>query len=549
MVPVTRSYTALWLTLGVLSFALLPSAAQDHPHLQQKGSAPQLVVDDEPFLMLGGELGNSSASSLDYTEPIWPKMDRMNLNTVLAPVYWELIEPTEGVFDFTLVDGLIEQARAHDMKLVLLWFGSWKNSMSSYVPAWVKRNQERFPRAQRRDGTGMEILSPFSDPNVEADARAFTALMQHLREVDGEPHTVVMVQIENEIGMIPEARDHREVADRQYKSEVPDRLLNYLEGHRETLRPSLKKQWASQGSRTAGTWADVFGEGEQTEELFTAWHFARYVEQVASAGENAYDLPMYVNAALIRPGESPGEYPSGGPLPHLIDVWRAAAPTLDFLAPDIYFPNFSEWTQRFEVSGNPLFIPEAGRAHDATSGANAVYTFGAHDALGYSPFSIEDASPDGSLAEAYAMLHKLAPLITEHQGTDTMAGVRPPLDFDGTLQETSQTIPLGDYVFDVTFVDPWTSREEQDIKTHGGLIIRTGDDQFFVAGSGITITFDVRDSDVARAGIARIEEGQFVEGEWERERVLNGDQSHQGRHLRIPPDHFGIQRLELYRYE
>lgn len=549
MAMFARSCIALGLTVGLLPLALLPSMAQDHPHLQEKGSATQLMVDEEPFLMLGGELGNSSASSLDYMEPIWPKVDRMNLNTVLVPVYWELIEPREGTFDFTLLDGLIGQARAHDMKLVLLRFGSWKNSMSSYVPTWVKRNQERFPRAEREDGSGMEILSPFREANVEADARAFTALMQHLREVDGEQHTVVMVQIENEIGMIPEARDHRDSADRLYQSDVPDRLLNYLDAHREALRPSLKKQWAVQGSRTSGTWEEVFGKREQTEELLTAWHFARYVERVASAGEEAYDLPLYVNAALSEPGEGPGEYPSGGPLSHLIDVWRAGAPTLDFLAPDIYFSNFSEWTQRFEVSDNPLFIPEAGRAHEATSGANAVYTFGAHDALGYSPFSIEDAPVDGPLPEAYDVLHQLAPLIKKHQGTDTMAGVRAPLHFDGTLQKTSQTVRLGDYVFDITFVDPWTPREEQNVKAHGGLIIQTGNDAFFVAGSGVTITFDVRGSDAVRAGIAWIEEGQFVDGKWERGRVLNGDQSHQGRHLRIPPDHFGIQRLKLYRYE
>ncbi|HKP11717.1 MAG TPA: beta-galactosidase, partial [Blastocatellia bacterium] len=179
---------------------------QTLPHLRKRGAATQLVVDGKPFLILGGELGNSSSSSLEYMRPIWQKLVALHLNTVLVPVYWELIEPTEGHFDFSLVDGLIKEARAHQLRLVPLWFGSWKNSMSCYAPAWVKTDPKRFPRSQDKTGRGMEILSPFSEENVEADARAFAAFMRHLREVDGQDHTVIMVQVENEIGMIPDSR-------------------------------------------------------------------------------------------------------------------------------------------------------------------------------------------------------------------------------------------------------------------------------------------------------------------------------------------------------
>lgn len=536
--------------LTVLFYLLLVhvAAAQDLPHLRAQGDAVQLVVDGEPFLILGGELGNSSASSLTYMDPIWPKLADLNLNTVLAPVYWELVEPEEGQFDFTLVDGLIEQARAHDMRLVLLWFGSWKNSMASYVPDWVKRDHERFPRAERSDGSAMEMLSAFSEANVAADARAFEALMRHLRAVDGDEHTVIMVQVENEVGMIPEARDHSTAADAAYASEVPERLMEYLQAHRETLAPPLRERWAANGYRTAGTWEEVFGEGVYTEELFTAWHYARYVDRVAAAGQAVYSLPMYVNAALIRPDERPGEYPSGGPLPHLVDLWRAGAPSIDFLAPDIYFPNFVEWVQRYDRVGKAVFIPEAGRAGWPTSASNAFYAFGEHDAMGYSPFSIEDAPEGGPLAQAYAVLHQLNPLILKHQGRGTMAGVRPPVAFDGTVDAAPQEIVLGDYVFEVSFVDPWTPREDQQLATHGGLIIALSDDEFIVAGTGLTITFAPYGPGAPQAGILRIEEGQFVDGEWRRGRVLNGDQSHQGRHLRLPPGEFGIQRVELYRY-
>ncbi|MGH8187700.1 MAG: beta-galactosidase, partial [Steroidobacteraceae bacterium] len=334
--------------VSLLAVCTAASQAPDSiPHLRAKGSTRQLIVGGAPYLILGGELGNSTASDLEYLKQFWPLLDTLNLNTVLAPVSWELIEPAEGRFDFKSVDGLLAQARAHEKRLVLLWFGAWKNSMSSYVPAWVKRDQARFPRSQMPNGSGMEILSPFSTANRDADARAFAALMAHLRRTVARQQTVVMVQVENEIGMIPHARDYSDTADELFNSPVPKALLDYLAGHRERLAAPLRERWRSHGERTQGTWVEVFGSGPATEELFMAWHFAVYVEAVTAAGKKAYPLPMFVNAALIRPGRQPGEYPSAGPLPHLIDVWRAGAPSIDFLAPDIYFPNFVEWARAY----------------------------------------------------------------------------------------------------------------------------------------------------------------------------------------------------------
>ena len=359
------------------------------PHLRQQGTATQLVVDGRPFLVRGGELGNSSSSSLEYMRPVWPKLAALKLNTVVIPVYWELIEPAEGRFDFRLVDGLLQAARQHGLRLVPLWFASWKNSMSCYAPAWVKTNQQRFPRAEDRAGRGMEILSPFSRENMEADARAFAAFMRHLGEVDGREHTVVMVQVENEIGMIPDSRDRSPAADKLFAGPVPPELMSYLQRHRETLMPELRAAWAADGSKTRGTWEEVFGRGPATDEIFMAWHFARYTNRVTELGKAEYKLPMFVNAALIRPGYQPGQYPSAGPLPHLMDVWRAAAPQIDFLSPDIYFPNFIEWTRKYEQSGNPLFIPEVQLG--PLNAVQALYVFGQHDAIGFSPFSIESS--------------------------------------------------------------------------------------------------------------------------------------------------------------
>jgi beta-galactosidase GanA len=517
------------------------------PHLRKQGTATQLVVGGKPFLVLGGELGNSSSSSIDYMRPIWPKLVALNLNTVVIPVYWELIEPTEGRFDFGLVDEMIREARQHKLRLVPLWFASWKNSMSCYAPAWVKKDQQRFPRAQDKTGRGMEILSPFSKENVDADARAFAAFMRHLHEVDANDHTVIMVQVENEIGMIPDSRDRSASANKLFSGPVPTELMSYLERHRETLIPEFRVLWTDAGLKTRGSWEEIFGPGLQTDEIFMAWHFARYVNRIAALGKAEYKLPMFVNAALIRPGALPGQYPSAGPLPHLMDVWRAGAPQIDFLSPDIYFPNLAEWVRKYHRSGNPVFIPEVGLG--PVNAVQALYTFGQHDAIGFSPFSIESAAEPASslLAASYDVLAQLTPLILEHQGKGEMAGMLP----EGGEQRAPQRVLLGGYILDVAYErpsPPAVPGSQTPEAIAGGLVIATGPDEFVIAGTGMVITFAANTPGDPIVGILSAYEGKYVNGQWSPGRLLNGDQTNQGRHLRFVPGRFDIQRVKLYRY-
>ena len=525
------------------------ASAADIPHLQKHGAATQLIVGGEPFLILGGELGNSTSSSREYLAPYWATLTTMHLNTVLAPVSWELIEPDEGRFDFSLVDGLVRDARASGLRLVLLWFGSYKNSMSSYVPAWVKRRQDRFPRAESADGVSQEILSAFSENNWMADAAAFEAMMAHLRDIDARQNTVIMVQVENEVGMLPSAREHGTDADRQFAAQVPPGLMAYLAANRADLVPGLRKLWEANGPVSDGDWNAVFGDGHAAEEIFTAWHYARYVEKVAAAGKSAYALPMFVNGAQNRPGKLPGEYPSGGPLPHLLDVWKAGAPTIDFMSPDIYFANFGEIVAGYVRPGNPLFIPEANRAGRAESGAEAFFAIGRYDALGLSPFSIESIPEEGMsrLAGAYDVLRQLAPLILANQGTGRTTGMTPKIAYDGSVDDSPQTVTLGEYDFEVSYVDPWVPKSEQTIPAHGGLIVQTGREQYFFAGSGLTITASPTGPGIA--GIDSAWEGRFEDGKWIAGRLMNGDQTHQGRHVRLEPDRFSIQKVTFYRYE
>jgi beta-galactosidase GanA len=312
------------------------------------------------------------------------------------------------------------------------------------------------------------------------------------------------------------------------------------------------------GAKRAGTWKEVFGDGAAGEEIFMAWHYARFTQQVAAAGKAEYALPMFVNAALIRPGYQPGQYPSAGPLPHLFDIWRAGAPAIDFLSPDIYFPAFVEWTRRYARNGNPLFIPEALRSPEAA--VNGLYAFAAHDAIGFSPFAIESiGEPSASLLGASNdLIAQLTPLILEHQGKDTMAGL---------LQEApenpaGQQLRLNDYVLNVTFergappsladganpgASPTASTSGRAPTPAGGLVMATAPNDVLFAGMGVVVTFAPSDPS-AQAGILSVEEGRFVEGKWQNVRWLNGDQTHQGRHLRLEPGRFTIQRIKLYRY-
>jgi beta-galactosidase GanA len=540
---------ALALTAALFGAAGAKAAS---PQLVKHGTATQLVVGGRPMLLIAGELGNSSASSAAFMAPHWARLKAMHLNTVVAPVSWELIEPDAGRFDWSSVDDLIAQARAHDLKLVLLWFGAWKNSMSTYPPSWVKRDQARFPRAQLADGQGVEILSAFSPAVLDADSRAYAALLAHLKAVDGDKNTVVMVQVENEIGMLPVARDHSAAANAAFKAPVPKALVRYLVEHRATLEPELKALWETNGAKTTGDWTALFGKGDAAEEVLTAWHYARFADRLAAAGKAAYPLPMYVNAALNRPGRTPGQYPSGGPVPHLIDVWKAAAPHLDFLAPDVYFPNFMELARRYKRADNAFYTPEAGYASWPAVPANAFFAFGELDAIGFGPFDVETldkADPPSPVARASAVLEQLAPAILEAQGTGKMAGFEPRVAYDGAVDATPVTKRIGDYEFNVAFMDDPSAKPTPETASHGGLIIQTGPEDYLVAGQGLVVKVKPATDGPPLAGLDRVEEGVFdAGGRWIAGRRLNGDQTIEGREIRLGPGEFQIQKARLYRY-
>lgn len=501
-----------------------------------------LTVDGKPFLILGGELGNSASSHPGSMDPVWKKLAELGLNTVLTPVSWELWEPQEGRFAPALLEGLLEGARAHGLRLALLWFGTWKNSMSCYVPSWVKRDPDRFPRARTRDGRAQDILSAFSKETREADARAFAALMDHLARVDRQG-TVILVQVENEIGMLPEARESGALADALFAGPVPSELLKDLDQNATRLEPELLTAWGRLGRRASGTWTEVFGPGIATEELFMAWHYAQFVEAVTAAGKAKHPVPMFVNAALNRVHQRPGEYPSAGPLPHLIDVWKAGAPSIDLISPDLYWGDFELWCQRYDRPDNPLFIPECGKG--TINSAQAFLALGRHGALGFCPFSIDtfEGQEANDLRRGYALIRAATPVLVTHRGRTAGALL--------TKERRVTSFQLGGYTMTVKHDHTlgWSPGAGDEVWQAGGcIVIELGNEEFLVLGSGVVLTFGVPGEALASAGIDTVEQGHYDNGIWTETRRLNGDETHQGRHVRIPVGQWDTQKFRLFTY-
>jgi hypothetical protein len=538
-----------------------------------------MIVDGKPFLMLAAELHNSSASSLEYLKPIWPRLVDMHINTVMTPVYWELMEPEEGKFDFSLVDGQIQAAGANHLRLVFLWFGSWKNGMSSYIPVWVKANQDRFPRVQEKEGKNVEILSTLSTANRDADTRAYTALMRHIKQVDSQ-HTVVMMQVENEVGVLGDSRDRSEAANTAFADQVPKELMDRLQQRGDQLNPDLHKLWQTAGGKTTGTWEQIFGKGPATDEIFMAWNYSRYIDHVTAAGKAEYPLPMLTNAWLSGADRQPGDWPSGCPEPHVMDIWQAGAPQIDLYAPDIYSASFAEIAGKYHVNGNPLFLVETSVQ---TADVNVFYAFGQESATSFSPFAIDSLGmPRGGgemtppeklpLTASYQVISQIAPLILENMGKGTMAGVLLGAD------DPPQTIALGNYKLELSRprfrrpmpppapapagataaaavpappVPPVPPGAPQLADRSSALIISMGPDEYLITGSGgVNVTFSPNSPGPPIAGIAYVEEGTFTDGRWVAGRRLNGDENGQGKYVRIGAmgNNGRIQKVKLYRY-
>jgi Domain of unknown function (DUF5597)/Beta-galactosidase len=537
--PSDRIRGALIAASLALAWPFTVLGADDIPHFERNGQHQALIVDGAPFLILGGQCGNSSAWPSEFPG-VWSAIERMHANTLEAPIYWEQFEPAQGQFDTSVVDMMVKQAREHHVRLVLLWFGTWKNGSAHYLPLWMKAHPDLYPKAVGKTGLFVDTPSPHFPAMLEADIRAFRALMRHLKGVDTD-HTVIMVQVENESGAWNTIRDYSPTAQAVFDKPVPAPLLEAL----------------GLADKGGGNWSTVFGPN--ADEFFHAWHVARFVGQVAQAGKEEYPLPMYANAALrdpISPGPA-GTYESGGPTDNVLTLWKAAAPALDVLSPDIYQNDNARYRKVLELYSrpdNPLFVPETG---GSPWYAHMLFAALGQGAIGWAPFGINHTSePDRPAGGRVATEDRLAPVALNFQIVEPLMREVAKLEFEGKLQAVAedsdvhvQTIPLGPWKAVISYgVARFGSGgpKGNPEPVGGALVGSTGQDEFLVTGRSCRVDFQPSDpSSKAQREFLRVEEGIYANGAFKPLRIWNGDETDWGLNFGTAPVALRV-RLRTY---
>jgi beta-galactosidase GanA len=511
------------------------------PRIVQQNGRYALMVDGAPFLMLGAQANNSSDWPATLPK-VWPAIEYLHANTLEIPIYWEQFEPKQGQFDYSQINSVLAQARAHHVHLVLLWFGTWKNGSQHYMPEWAKLDPERYSHVVNKNGERVDSPSPFAQASMDADAHAFAAFMRHLKAADPE-RTVLMVQVENETGTWGTLRDYSAEANKLFTAAVPD----------DVLKAMNKTDAKGKG------WAEVFGT--EAEVCFHAWAIARYVGQIALAGKAVYPLPLYVNAALRDPfkGE-PGTYESGGPTDNVLSIWKAEAPAIDVLAPDIYLLDTQSYLKVMELYHRPdnaLFIPEtAGTLH----AARFLFAALGMQTIGYSPFGLdytrtnhpERMVPD----EPNAFLD---PTAQNYMLLGPMMRDVARLNFEGKLQavaevegQSTQTLHFGIWDAVVSFGVGRGGAAKGNAEPFGrALVAQLSDNQFLVTGFHCRVDFRpagtaqqqktqeivvgtgqtpsaLIDGNWQHRQFLRVEEGAYENGVFQSHRILNGDQTDWG---------------------
>jgi len=495
-----------------LAFSLSPALAQSKPipQLVKNAGKFRLMVDGKPFVMLGGQVGNFSAFP-EIMERSWSRFKGMNLNTVEYPVYWNVIEPEEGKFDFRGFDQILRGVRSQGLRADLLWFGTWKNGAMDWTPDWVKSDPKRFPRVLDSGGKPIRSLSPMSKSNLEADQKAYSAMIRHLREIDEADRTVIMMQVENEPGSLGSVRDFSPESNRLFDGLAPAQLVSAL-------------------NKRPGTWKEIFGR--IADETFNAYYLSHYIDQVAQAGKQIYPLPTYVNVwnggygtndnfeKFDRPGET---YPSGGAVSHMLDLWKANAPNIDMIASDIYHQNpitYLKILNDYTRPDNPLLVVETGRGIAARAFFYALADF---SAIGFGPFGVDGGGealrPDmAAIAADFRVVRSALPIIAGLQGTEKLKAA---VDETGT---GARNLIFSNYDALVRFRPPG----RQPAGSVGAaaaagavepsaraLIAELGPDEFLVMGFESSVEFrPVQGSAYTAAQLLVEETGEYVDGVW-----------------------------------
>jgi beta-galactosidase GanA len=506
------------------------------PRIVEKDGSFALMVDGAPYLMLGAQVNNSSAWPAMLPQ-VWPAIDKLHANTVEMPIYWEQWEPTQGHFDPSVLHMLLAQAREHRVHLVLLWFGTWKNGSGHYTPPFVKLNETQSPHVVGRDGRKLDSLSPYSEFTLNADKTAFAALMRELKASDPQ-HTVLMVQVENEPGTWGSVRDYSPAAEKIFNQPVPQPILTAMH------------------ATTTGTWREVFGV--DADEYFHAYSISSYIGQVAAAGKRELALPMYINVASRNPlHPSPANtYESGGATDNVIPIWKAAAPDIDILAPDIYDREFDRYTallNHYHRADNPLLVPENSNRPEF---ARYLFAVLGHGGIGFAPFGMDNTGYRNT-EEVSAKLDEkdIAPFALTYEIFAPMQREIARLNFEGKLKAVAedpavheQTLDFGAWKATIKYGMPQFGaggKAPGNTPASGGaMVAQLGPDEFLVTAEHARIDFTPTDSKLQRQFLI-VEEGSYVAGKWTPRRIWNGDQTDYGLNFAALPQ---VLRVRLATY-
>ncbi len=455
------------------------------PRIEQVGGQSRLLVDDQPYLILGVQWDCDSCFSPEEMNPLFPQAARMGANTAVLPTYWREIEPFPGQYDFRIVNERIANTRASGMRAILLWFATWKNACPFYAPDDIRHDSQTYRRALDRNGQPTVSLCPTAEVTWKRDRDALIALMTYLRDHDDE-HTIIMIQIENESGLLG--------TDRCYCPECNARF---------------------EAERWKETW------NENAAEAFSAACLARYIDRLAGEAKAIYNLPTYTNVWLAAPvGSTPGSYPSGGALPHMLDHYRSQLQHLDFVAPDIYssgYGDFSRLCRTYSANGNPLYIAEHSSSPIGRAERNVFYAIGQFGAIGFDPWAIDSPFPEMYapplvdpvgyewgpqaywLRDSYVAIGRALTPIVEAQGSDRL------FTFVQEMTESSTG-------WTASGCDLLISYHDRDGASRG-MVIQRGANEFLLIGVGFSVRFRQPNRDEAIA-VVSAEWGRFEGDQW-----------------------------------
>jgi hypothetical protein len=426
--PLARTQTS-----SASSVWQVPKSRNLMPHFEEANGHKVLYVDGEPFSVLAVEIpwwdliyGKYKETETAY-DGLYPAAAKLGLNALKVPIKWSMVEPEKGVYNFSYLDHAKSMAENNHLKLILNWFGHYASADGTvygnltgelYAPMYIVTDDKLYPRAVDADGIPHHnAISYDYEPIVEREIAAFRAFMQHIKEVDSQAHTILMVQVENEIAVFGVDR-HNPKLWRDHS-------------------PASNKRFAENG----------FSDDLK----YSAWDLSyNWIRRLTDAGAAVYALPLFHNYV----GGRVADWMVGGAPGEDVNTYLRNCPSISFIGVNSYFCAEWRWDNtcareshatvdqlreplnRYSVGRNLPAITEINSGSTPLTSRLAYIAVGEFGAPIFAPWSLTASYPepyepyvlkDGNLAngafalrETYTSLSKALPQITYYATTDKL---------------------------------------------------------------------------------------------------------------------------------